>query len=255
MEPSLLNQPFLLVRARRTMVVAAADATQKKNESSSPKTATTTKKSKKGKKKRRRVSKHIVNSGSKTTLATTVAAAIPASQQQQNETRGGGSPPTSAGEDGGGDVLSSRPPVAASSAKKRSKDKHVKDPKEAMAYLEQWKVARGEWKFNKNTQSWLIRHMYDAALVPKHTFQVLLEYLHDCHDDGKKRLCLDATQRAVRYQRHVEGGASDNATSKNHDDRQKDETYRKMDEHDKRKEYKRARKLLDAIHQPVSSSS
>jgi WKF domain len=235
------------------MVVAAADATKKKNESSSQKTVTTTKKSKKGKKKRRRVSKHIFNSGSKTTLAA-VAAATGASQQQQNETRGGGSPPTSAGEDGGGDVLSSRPPVAASSAKKRSKDKHVKDPKEAMAYLEQWKVARGEWKFNKNTQSWLIRHMYDAALVPKHTFQVLLEYLHDCHDDAKKRLCLDATQRAVRYQRHVEG-ASDNVTSKNHDDQQKDETFQNMDEHDKRKEYKRARKLLDAIHQPASLSS
>jgi hypothetical protein len=230
-------------------VAAAASANaDQQNESSSSKSKITMATKKNAKKKRRRVSKHILNN------AKTRAAA-------------GGGASTRSQEDDGRGTNGDGPPVAtaAATAKKqqqRSKNnKHVKDPKEAMAYLEQWKVSRGlDWKFNKNTQSWLIRHMYDAALVSKHTFEVLLEYLQDCHADAKKRLCMDATQRAVRYQRHAEKNDGGD-TNRSHDndaatvDVPADESYQQKDEHDKRKEYKRARKLLDALQQKQLASS
>jgi WKF domain len=176
------------------------------NESSSSAKMMTVKK-KKGK-KRRRVSKHIIanNNNSKSAANnddTNVVAVVP-------------------------------------SRKKPKTSKQVKDPKEAISYLEQWKKAREDWKFNKNTQSWLIRHMYDASVIGKHDYEVLLEYLQDSHTDVQKRLCQDATQRALRYQQHVAGNT-------NNGDNNEDETYQKMDEHNKRKEYKRARKLLDVI--------
>lgn len=185
--------------------MAAEKAADAKNEASSK-----TVKKTKGK-KRRRVSKHIIVNKAK-------SAAGPTNDQDHGD--------------------------SSSPSSSKSKSKKVKDPQEAIAYLEQWKKSRGNWKFNKNTQSWLIRHMYDASLISKHDFEVLLEYLQDSHADVKRRLCQDATQRAVRYQRHVE--AKPNTTDKN------DEAYQKMNEHEKRKEYKRARKLLDAL--PVSSN-
>jgi hypothetical protein len=236
------------VLAEGMAVAAAAAKADQKNESSSSKSIIMATK-KNAKKKRRRVSKHILNS------AKTRAA-------------GGGASTLSQDDDGRG-TNRDGPPVAtaAATAKKqqqRSKNnKHVKDPKEAMAYLEQWKVSRGlDWKFNKNTQSWLIRHMYDAALVSKHTFEVLLEYLQDCHADAKKRLCMDATQRAVRYQRHTEKNDGGDDKNRSHDDDaapavdvRADDSYQQRDEHDKRKEYKRARKLLDALQQKQPASS
>lgn len=226
------------------VAAASADADRKNESSSSSKSIIMTTK-KNAKKKRRRVSKHILNS-SKTRAA------------------GGGASTRSQEDDGRGTNGDGPPVAAAATAKKqqRSKNnKHVKDPKEAMAYLEQWKVSRGlDWKFNKNTQSWLIRHMYDAALVSKHTFEVLLEYLQDCHADVKKRLCIDATQRAVRYQRHAEKNADGDKNRYNDNDTaavdvRADESFQQRDEHDKRKEYKRARKLLDALQQKQPASS
>jgi hypothetical protein len=226
-------------------VAAAAANADHKNESSSSKSMIMATK-KNAKKKRRRMSKHILNSA------------------KTRATASGGTTSIRSQEDDGRGTNGDGPPVAtaAATAKKqqpRSKNnKHVKDPKEAMAYLEQWKVSRGlDWKFNKNTQSWLIRHMYDAALVSKHTFEVLLEYLQDCHADAKKRLCMDATQRAVRYQRHTEKNDGGDDTNRRHDDDaapatvdvRADESFQQKDEHDKRKEYKRARKLLDALQQ------
>jgi hypothetical protein len=47
---------------------------------------------------------------------------------------------------------------------------HVKDPAEATLYLEQWDAGAG-WRFNKSTQAWILRHMYQkdkvTTILPK----------------------------------------------------------------------------------------
>ena len=160
--------------------------------------------------------------------------------------------------------------------------KAVKDPGDVNGYLISWKKQQsGEdvsWKFNKNTQSWLIRHMYESDKVPKAAFAVLLDYLNGLKSgETKRRMLVDATRRALRYKDHekssentvedasAEGEIADvkkpwgsvgtAATSKRADmskgelDVQNEDTARwlKLNEHDKRKEYKRARKILESF--------
>jgi hypothetical protein len=157
--------------------------------------------------------------------------------------------------------------------KKKSKKSKTKDPVETASYLSAWKhrEAGGAWKFNKNTQSWLIRHMYETDKVAKATFEVMLEYLAGLPSNQKGRVIEVAEQRAVRYkdfektlnekkdeavkvapetpkeEEKVDGDKSP-AKSSELDGGEDDETrWKKLDEHEKRKEYKRARKILDSL--------
>lgn len=151
---------------------------------------------KKSKKRRRRVSKHILDSVADTT--TTAA-----------DTKEEGSTPKQA------------------KTETAAKDK-------ALEYLERWKNDTTSWKFNKKLQTWLIRNMYDASLVPKHSFEVLISYSLP-NASLRARISKEATERAVRYQQHLEGKVL--AAS----------GYDALSQHDKRKEYKRARKMLEAL--------
>jgi len=156
---------------------------------------------------------------------------------------------------------------------------HTKDIKEAAGYLTNWKKFRAQWKFNKNTQSWLIRHMYESDKVAKGHFVLLMEYLQGLQGTGaKERIAQEATRRALRYKEFEEGG-SDNkhkeeakkkaikfaedtkeaAPVEGEDGKTKkkkkpdptasedERRWNELDEHDKRKEYKRARKILDTL--------
>jgi hypothetical protein len=88
---------------------------------------------------------------------------------------------------------------------KKKKNDTIKDPEEASSYLSLWKHDRnGAWKFNKNTQSWLLRHMYDHARVSKTSFATLVEYVSSSSAGGgdgvvKSRTMEDAKRRARRY--------------------------------------------------------
>ena len=156
--------------------------------------------------------------------------------------------------------LEKRPKPPAS--KKRKKTNHIKDPAEAHAYLSAWKhksSGEGFWKFNKNTQSWLLRHMYEIEKVPKATFSIFMEYIDGLNGDlTRKRIHEDAMRRALRYK---EWGKDQNENSsgetKNENDDQKenedkdgeDDTqyWLSLSDGDKRKEYKRARKVIDVM--------
>jgi len=170
--------------------------------------------------------------------------------------------------------------------RKQKKNRHVKDPSEAAAYLQQWKESKkstsntkesssGSWKFNKNTQSWLIRHMYEADIIPKSVFSLLLEYLQGL--EGKATttwLRSDASRRALRYKDYEKKSASESPegrgsndddqnnvdkreeeaeeekSKKTPDEREEEARWAKLNDHDKRKEYKRARKILETIASP-----
>lgn len=167
--------------------------------------------------------------------------------------------------------------------KKKSRRQRMvqKDPKDAAQYLESWKKEEEQegttgWKFNKNTQSWLLRHMYEGEKVSKTTFALLLEYITGIPENAKQRIIHDATNRAFRYRTYQSqqesssngaGGINDSLpsmTAKNTsplevvlpsdsaptgapqllDDEAR---WQNLSDHDKRKEYKRARKVIETL--------
>ena len=143
---------------------------------------------------------------------------------------------------------------------------HEKDPIEAHAYLSSWfnrNLGTGVWKFNKNTQSWLVRHMYDAEKVKKETFTYLIQYIAESPIEGglKQRALDDARRRATRYreweknqptettettqQQIIKAAAAPDA--RNNPDEMGEKRWEELNAHDKRKEYKRARKLIEGL--------
>ena len=178
-----------------------------------------------------------------------------------------------------------KPEIAQKKKRKKKKKKfHVKDPQEAHSYLSLWQQNKKQqektgdealesiWRFNKNTQSWLIRHMYDVEKIAKATFTILILYLEDLKGASRKRVYEDAVRRALRYKKwekdQKEDGGKDNedenegdeeakseVNQNDDDDDNDDEEEKEMDakrwkslnEHDKRKEYKRARKIIDVL--------
>lgn len=148
--------------------------------------------------------------------------------------------------------------------KKKKRKVVVKDPTQVAEYLQTWKNDRKNWKFNKNTQSWLIRHMYQADKLQKGTFQILMEYLQGLQGGTtKQRILVDASTRAMRYREYekklekkevlagddAEEIGKDKDINKSVDEEEKEEVDRwtKLSNHDKRKEYKRARKVLETL--------
>jgi hypothetical protein len=160
--------------------------------------------------------------------------------------------------------------------KKPTKKHHIKDPMEAAGYLSSWqqrtKDKTSPWKFNKNTQSWLIRHMYEPEKAAKGPFSILMKYLEGLEGKTTRvRIRAEASRRALRYKNYEKkrDGGNENGTEKEQDDDEKkpddseevtkqtgltkeeqDEEalrWKKLDDHDKRKEYKRARKVLEVM--------
>lgn len=139
----------------------------------------------------------------------------------------------------------------------------TKDPQQAASYLSQWNYDRENntkrWKFNKNTQSWLIRHMYDFDKVSKKTLGLLAEYICEGGEGLRSRAEEEAKRRARRYkdwekkqqqqeEELQEGTNEANIKSTQKGAQESDNlSWNELDDHDKRKEYKRARKLLDAL--------
>lgn len=183
-------------------------------------------------------------------------------------------------------ILKSREDETATSSENRKSkaNTHTKHPEEAASYLTQWKASKNNgsssWKFNKNTQSWLIRHMYEVDKVPKSTFLLLLEYLEGL--EGKSiidRMRIDATRRCRRHKEYCKnsidssisekkgetevdagnrGDINETSSEKSTITKKKaidskaeleyeQALWSKLDDHEKRKQYKRARKILDLI--------
>jgi hypothetical protein len=140
----------------------------------------------------------------------------------------------------------------------------IKDPQEAQNYLSAWKhreASPGVWKFNKNTQTWICRNMYDTEKIPKKSFEILTEYLEDLKGSFRKIVNEDAVRRAMRYKEWEKKASStgdeqgdvdekketSKKTSDDDDAEADDKKFNAMDEKDKRKEYKRSRKIIDVF--------
>lgn len=179
-----------------------------------------------------------------------------------------------------GEELSSEVKPKKKKRRRRKKACPVKDPKEAQSYLSLWQQQQKEgnndaalWKFNKNTQSWLIRNMYDVEKLPKGSFSILISYLEGLKGASRQRVQEDAMSRALRYKdweknkqssetEKIEADANieqnqesveknSNQSNTDNDDEDNEETeerrWKSLGDSSKRKEYKRARKIIDTM--------
>ena len=148
---------------------------------------------------------------------------------------------------------------AAKAAKKAKgkKNKHKKPPSEAGNYLVLWRLhqkdaASSGWKFNKNTQSWLLRHMYNDKQVSKGSFKHLLEYMEGLQGKGKEETAERALELAEKYKEWAatEKGKEEEAVKgeERADGEQfSGSNFDELDAHAKRKVYKRARQVYEAL--------
>jgi hypothetical protein len=163
----------------------------------------------------------------------------------------------------------------------KAKTQKIKDPREAASYLTLWKLdqtgsdnkSSKVWKYNKNTQSWLLRHMYENDKVNKTAFATLMDYLEGLQGQSTiARVVRDAQRRALRYkstttannekddtnnneeaeaQAGVSGEDLLNAEEQAHDAKR----WKGLDDHEKRREYKRARKVLEILQKRSENES
>ncbi|EWZ90272.1 hypothetical protein NW765_001084 [Fusarium oxysporum] len=99
-------------------------------------------------------------------------------------------------------------PVKQSKAKSKGPAKKPKpqvptDLKPALEYLRLWKTARDSWKFNKNHQSNLIKHVFDAYGIPASDIETFYDYIQDLKGFVRMRLLENA--REVRDQDQSDG--------------------------------------------------
>jgi len=104
------------------------------------------------------------------------------------------------------------------------------------------------WKFNKNTQSWLLRHMYNDSQVNKSAFKNLLEYMGGMQ--GKSR--GEKSEEAVEFTRMYKEW--DSKEEKEEEEGEEENTvqfdgnnFEALSAHQKRKVYKRARQVYDVL--------
>jgi len=62
-----------------------------------------------------------------------------------------------------------------------------------LEYLETWKTSRGEWRFKKVRQTFLLQHAYNPVLLPKDSFETFIDYLA-----GLEGLAKDTTLKKAK---------------------------------------------------------
>mmetsp|Transcript_1875 Transcript_1875/g.4035 ORF Transcript_1875/g.4035 Transcript_1875/m.4035 type:complete len:224 (+) Transcript_1875:61-732(+) len=204
--------------------------------------------------RKKRISKHVIEAGERRKKEEVEKQLVSAAEKGTAAPSDDATPANNATPDPAGDSKAMTPTKSSSK---------TKDPDEASSYIVLWKYDRTnntkQWKFNKNTQSWLLRHMYDFDKVSKTTFATLVEYLCQGGEGARSRVEEEAKRRARRYkewekkqQKGEEGDGSNEAekvvkSTDKEEEASEDAAWKALDDHEKRKEYKRARKVLDSL--------
>jgi hypothetical protein len=82
----------------------------------------------------------------------------------------------------------------------------------ALRYLERWDKDRGEWKFEKCRQIWLLQNCYEPARIGNEKFDILLKYVASIQ--GKMRdSALEAAKAKVAeddaWEKELEAGKTE----------------------------------------------
>ena len=214
--------------------------------------------------RKKRISKHVLQAEERRKQAEVEKQLLSASEK--------GTTSTSTLEDGDTSKSNTNTPTSSSSESQKTESTKTptnsRNPELASSYLTLWshdqKNNTKSWKFNKNTQSWLLRSMYDFDKVSKTTFAILVDYICQGGEGLITRVGEDAKMRARRYkewdkkmnkksseeEQEGEEGVDDGESTDMKNEKQsssEDMSWDELDDHDKRKEYKRARKVLDSI--------
>lgn len=76
--------------------------------------------------------------------------------------------------------------------------------KPALEYLRQWRTSRESWKFNKNHQSALIKHIFEPDTIPASDVDAFYEYIRDLKGFVRQRL----RETAMEIKMHDVDGTS-----------------------------------------------
>lgn len=82
----------------------------------------------------------------------------------------------------------------------------------AIKYLEAWATDRGNWKFEKCRQIWLIQNCYDQVKIPDKKFDQLLEYIGSMKGqmrDSTLKLAQEKVAWEEKWKRILEDGKTE----------------------------------------------
>ncbi|XP_037081437.1 uncharacterized protein C7orf50 homolog [Pollicipes pollicipes] len=77
--------------------------------------------------------------------------------------------------------LNAHKEVAVSSTKKTS-------PEYAVAYVQQWKEDKDNWKFQKLVQAWILQNLLDDTKISREDFPLVMEYAASVRGAARRRL-------------------------------------------------------------------
>lgn len=81
--------------------------------------------------------------------------------------------------------------------KKNRKPQQPKDPYDfalVLEYLRTWHKTRDSWKFNKNHQTLMIKHIYTSNAIPSSDIDIFYQYIIDIKGASRKRLIEEAKE-------------------------------------------------------------
>jgi len=97
------------------------------------------------------------------------------------------------------DEASKKPKKVKEKGKKKEKNESQHESKgqnRALRYLRAWDEDRGNWKFEKCRQIWLLQHCYDGSKVEDDRFDVLLKYLGSIRGRMRRQALGDQITRS-----------------------------------------------------------
>ncbi|KKY18411.1 putative proteasome subunit alpha type 6 [Phaeomoniella chlamydospora] len=107
---------------------------------------------------------------------------------------------------------------------KKTKSTNSEKPHSALQYLSQYHESRDTWKFNKNKETWLLKHIFSTADLPSSYDKALATYLGGLRgESAKSRLAQGATEEVSNVDDHL---ASTSQASQSMDDPATRDAYR-----------------------------
>lgn len=83
--------------------------------------------------------------------------------------------------------------------------------KDALEYLQQYKSSRATWKFNKNREVWLLKHILSKSDIPSSYESALFDYLVGMKSENAKARLIDQCHTFIVDQVESEADDSDRA--------------------------------------------
>jgi WKF domain len=89
--------------------------------------------------------------------------------------------------------------------------KFTRKSKDALDYLQQYQNSRSTWKFNKNREVWLLKHLLSVQDVPSTYESALVDYLAGIKSENAKARLMDECHDCIVAEVESESDKSDRA--------------------------------------------